>query len=400
MSRSDERVPEDGRSSGARMPLLGDAPRLAAIVAPVVGAAVVLTVVWPERFTFLGKFWGVGVAAGIVLAAVGVVFWVSAAVGLIRAYGRDRPATRGAFGLARHPIFAWWVFFILPPAALITNSWLFLIAAVFAGVATVPSMRREDIALAARYGEAYEAYRGRVRALVPIPRLLPITVERVSRGIGILALTGAMSLLAFYAVVRPVMLGLGVTAEEHRAPMAGDDLIRDVRSGYTQAVTIGAPPAEVWKWLIQIGYGRGGWYNVDAINRLADRDYFYEGTTSAGRIIPELQTLRVGDSIAIVPQLAMTVAELIPERRLLLVGNPDDPAAEMNAVWLFELRPVPDRDNATRLVVRFSSTFPGGLGARLANGFVNEIGGAIIQQPAMLHGLKIRAEGRTADMEV
>ncbi len=188
------------------------------------------------------------------------------------------------------------------------------------------------------------------------------------------------------------MLGLGVSAEERRAEMAGDELVRNVRSGYTQAVTIGAPPAEVWKWLIQIGYGRAGWYNVDAINRLADRNYFYEGTTSVDRIIPELQDLRVGESVAIVPQLAMTVVELQEPRRLLLAGDPDNPDAEMNAVWLFELRPAPERENATRLMVRFSSTFTGGLGARLANGFVNEIGGAIIQQPAMFHGLKIRAE--------
>jgi protein-S-isoprenylcysteine O-methyltransferase Ste14 len=384
---------------GERLSLLGDAGRLVVRVGPIVAAAVVATVIWPESFRFLGKLWGVGIAGGIVLAAVGFVFWASAARGLVRAYADDRLAKRGAYGLCRHPIFAWWIFFILPPAALITNSWLFLVAAFLA----IPSMRREDSALAARYGEEHGEYARRVRALVPIPRLLPLTPRRVASGVALVAVVGIASVVAFYAVVRPVMLGLGVSAAEARAALPGDEYLTTVRSGYTQAIEIDSSPEEVWPWLVQIGYRRAGWYNVDAINRLADSDYFYEGGASARRIIPELQDLSVGDMVYVVPQLGMEVVQVTPPQRLLLVGNPGNPGAPTNAAWLFELHSLdsePDGDTAsargaprTRLMVRFSSTFPGGLGARLANGFVNEIGGAIIQQPAMLHGIRARAEG-------
>jgi protein-S-isoprenylcysteine O-methyltransferase Ste14 len=368
-----------------------------------VAAAVLATAIRPESFGFLGKLWGVGIAGGIVLAAVGLVFWASAARGLVRAYAADRLAKRGAYGLCRHPIFAWWIFFILPPAALITNSWLFLVAALAAALLAIPSMRREDSALAARYGEEHAEYARRVRALVPIPRLLPLTRRRVASGVALVAVVGIASVVAFYAVVRPVMLGLGVSAAEARAALPGDEYLSTVRSGYTQAIEIDASPQEVWPWLVQIGYRRAGWYNVDAINRLADSDYFYEGGASARRIIPELQDLSVGDTVYVVPQLGMEVVQVTPPQRLLLVGNPGDPGSPMNAAWLFELHSLdsePDGDTAsargaprTRLTVRFSSTFPGGLGARLANGFVNEIGGAIIQQPAMLHGIRARAEG-------
>jgi hypothetical protein len=160
---------------------------------------------------------------------------------------------------------------------------------------------------------------------------------------------------------------------------------------------IDAPPAAVWPWLIQVGYGRAGWYNVDAINRLASSEYFYEGGRSARRVIPELQSLAPGDTIYLVPQVGQEVVELVPGERLLLVGNPRERDAAENASWLFELREQPGEDSGpsrTLLVVRFRSTFAGGLGARLVYGLVNEIGGAIIQQPAMAWGLARRATGR------
>ncbi len=46
----------------------------------------------------------------------------------------------------------------------------------------------------------------------------------------------------------------------------------------TRAVTIGAPPSEIWPWLVQIGYGRAGWYSYDRIDN--------DGRPSATRIVP------------------------------------------------------------------------------------------------------------------
>jgi protein-S-isoprenylcysteine O-methyltransferase Ste14 len=398
---------------------MGEAPRLFAYASPALLAAVAPTALWPDAFGFLGKFYGVGIAAGIVLASLGLVFWISAAVALIRAYREDRLATGGAYGLSRHPIIAWWVFFVLPPVALITNSWLFLGAALALGLLALPFMRAEEAELSGRFGEAHGAYRARVRMLFPLPRIRPLTLGRLAAGAGLAALAAAVAAASFFLLVRPVMLGLGVSRAEREASWPGDEYIANVRSGYTQAIEIDAPPEAVWPWLVQVGHKRAGWYNVDAINRMADPNYFYEGGRSARRIIAELQQLDVGERIHLVPQLGLTVVQAMPERRLLLVGNPDAPEAASNAVWLFELQPLapaaPARpaaaagslnaDNAhaardaagTRLIVRFQSTFPGGLLARILNGFVNEIGGAIIQQPAMLHGLKARAEKAHAE---
>ena len=41
-------------------------------------------------------------------------------------------------------------------------------------------------------------------------------------------------------------------------PMPGDDLVRPAMVQATHAVTIGAPPQQVWPWLVQTGQGRAG----------------------------------------------------------------------------------------------------------------------------------------------
>lgn len=393
------------------MSIAGDVGKLLPRALPVLAAAVVATVLWPGAVAFLGRFRGIGLALGTAVLAVGVAFWISAVATLVRSHRADQLATGGAFRMVRHPIFAWWLVFVLPPVALVTDSWAFIVCSLILWFLLRPMMVREDEYLARRYPDEFPRYRLQTRAIVPLPKLRPFSVGALLWWIVPVGVGGVVALVAFFLVIRPVTLGLGTTKAERTAVLSGDRYIETVRSGYTQAITIDASPAEVWPWLVQVGHGRAGWYNFDVINRLADRNYFYEADGSAERIIPELQSVSLGDQINMVPQLGMTVVELIPQRRLLLVGQPDNPKASTNAVWQFELRSVPVTDSAgkaqstsagelngsgqseaTRLVVRFSSTFTGGPVAAVLNGLVNEIGGAIIQQPAMLAGLRRRAE--------
>lgn len=371
---------------------LGEARGLLPVVGPTLVLAVVATLLVPDRVAFLGPFVGAGRAAGLLLASVGVAFWLASAIALVAALRSGRFTRTGAFALVRHPIFAWWIWFVLPSVALIVDSWPFLIAAAVFFAASLPAARREDEQLVERFAAEADAYRREVRALVPVPRLRGLSLRRVASWAAAGSIAVVSASIGFALLVRPIMLSFGTEPELRAAVMAGDELIREPRSRYTQSIVIDAAPSEIWPWLIQVGAGRAGWYNVDAINRLASPDYFYEGGRSARRVIAELQDVARGDAIALAPGVEMIVVEIVPERRLLLAGVPDDPAAESNAVWLYELTPIDA--GSTRVTVRFSSTFPGGVGARLLNGFVNEIGGAIIQQPAMMHGLRVRAEGR------
>jgi hypothetical protein len=133
---------------------------------------------------------------------------------------------------------------------------------------------------------------------------------------------------------------------EARLALAGDELVRD-RYRTTHAVTIERPAGEVWPWLVQMGYGRGGWYSYDRLERAIGAGDFCDGGT-ASRIIPELQSLTVGDTVALSEAGGMTVAVLDPDRALVLRYRMDllraTPAtAQSRAVldwtWSFSLLP-------------------------------------------------------------
>jgi proline iminopeptidase len=155
--------------------------------------------------------------------------------------------------------------------------------------------------------------------------------------------------------VRPRLLRWGATDEELRAPFPGAELIPGGRRGMTMAVTIAAPPARVWPWLVQMGCDRAGWYSWDRLDN--------GGRPSAEEIHPEWQALKVGDRIACTPDGSVwfEVVALEPERFLglrapldLRTWRPFDtagprPAWYADGLWAFQLTPWPG--GRTRLVV-------------------------------------------------
>lgn len=164
-----------------------------------------------------------------------------------------------------------------------------------------------------------------------------------------------LALLAGYLLLmRPWMLRYGAEPDEVRAALPGDELISNPRSQVTRAVTLGAPPAEVWAWLVQLGTDRAGWYSYDCLDNGCQ--------PSATRILPEYQNLREGDAIPVSPDgsFAFPVLLLRTNEALAL----DLSCCGARAVWYFVLRPLPDK--RTRLLVRFRLAYdrwiPGILG--------------------------------------
>lgn len=376
-------------SESKNLDVLGEARKLAAYFLPLFLLSIVAEALTPRSFSFLGKWYGAGLAIGLELGAFGLLFWASAAVLLIAALRKGRLATRGAYGLCRHPIFSWWIYFVLPALSLCFDSWLFAALAVFLYFLARDAAVKEETTLVERFGDEYQRYAKRTRRLLPFPRFKPFSFRRYGKAVASLAGLGVFALFVLLMVVQPVALTMGTSAAERTRSYVGDDIVPHRRQGFIQAEQIRAPASAVWPWLAQIGYRRAGWYNVDAINRLAGPDYFYEGKGSAQRIIPELQNIALGDIISLAPGVELKISALETGRLLVLAGDPTG-ASENNVAWTFELVPV-DADSC-RLISKFSAVFPGGLSAELLNGFVNVIGGAIIQQPAMFQGIRQRAE--------
>jgi proline iminopeptidase len=167
------------------------------------------------------------------------------------------------------------------------------------------------------------------------------------------ALLSAVAGAAYAMLVRPRLLRWGATDEEVSRPYPGADLIPDSTRGATNAITINAPPATVWPWLVQMGYGRGGWYSWDHLDNWGD--------VSADRIHPEWQEIAIGDHVPSMPgeKAWWEVAALEPERFLGLRATVDlrmrpfDPRGPRprfysDSLWGFQLVGLPD--GRTRLV--------------------------------------------------
>src|SRR5262249_10876007 len=78
-------------------------------------------------------------------------------------------------------------------------------------------------------------------------------------------------------------LTCGATPAEIAAAIPGDPLLTRAQYRTTRAITIGTPPAQVWPWLVQVGYRRAGWYAGDFLDNFA--------RPSVRRIVPELQDI-------------------------------------------------------------------------------------------------------------
>lgn len=173
----------------------------------------------------------------------------------------------------------------------------------------------------------------------------------------------------------------GASAEEVLMHLPGDEQVPNPRLDSTRAITIQAPAAVIWPWLVQMGQGRGGLYSYERLENLANCDMH-----NADRIIPEFQNLMVGDKVRLtqdeaVPSFVVTAIE--PGRAIILGG--DDPPT----TWGFILEPIDE--NSTRLIIRYRQDFEPTPG--------NVISWRVFTEPIhfnmermMLQGIRVRAE--------
>ncbi|MHA2428720.1 MAG: hypothetical protein ACXADB_11925 [Candidatus Hermodarchaeia archaeon] len=69
-------------------------------------------------------------------------------------------------------------------------------------------------------------------------------------------------LVLYFGGLRDWQMTWGATAEEVSRYMAGDELLIEPTLNATRVVEIKALPEQVWPWLVQMGYGRGGLYSL------------------------------------------------------------------------------------------------------------------------------------------
>lgn len=220
-------------------------------------------------------------------------------------------------------------------------------------------------------------------------------------------------------VVEPWWRSWGVDPSEGDRPLPGDELVPTPSAVETRGITIDAPPSQVWPWLVQMGFGRAGWYSYDRMDMAGG---------SSERIVPEWQGLSVGDILPTHPGGGLVVKTITPGEALVTYlddgivqswtarmgehpeGNGKTPAnlaaagAFMNAAqppefaasWAFILEPL--GDTRTRLIERFRIRFgearPWNRYTLPAMGF-----GVFVMMRKQMLGIKARAEGHVVEAE-
>jgi hypothetical protein len=190
-------------------------------------------------------------------------------------------------------------------------------------------------------------------------------------GEGMVAAVCMGFIIIFSPLLRPWYSRWNAGQEDIDRQLPGDNLVLHPRLSSTRAITIRAPAAVIWPWLVQIGYQRAGWYSYDFLEAAIGAADFIDGRSSY-RIIPKFQHLQPGDRIYIHPKIpGFLVARVEPGRLLILHniadtqnGKPFNPEKNhprhyINNSWVFFFDTIDEK--TTRLIVRSRLDYDGSL---------------------------------------
>ena len=163
----------------------------------------------------------------------------------------------------------------------------------------------------------------------------------------VVALAALAGLVVLAARYRSWHLVWGATGAEVSGPMPGDELLERAQFVATRAISIAAAPERVWPWIVQVGFGRAGFYSYDLLDNL--------GRSSADEVLSEFQAPSVGD-------LAAPMSAPADDRTAFRVASIEEPSvlvwSKPDSTWAWRL--TTDGRGGTRLVTRLKARYDPG----------------------------------------
>ncbi len=149
--------------------------------------------------------------------------------------------------------------------------------------------------------------------------------------------------LIYLFVLRPWHLHWGATKQEVVLKLHGDGIVHKPDFNGTRGITINSSPELIWRWIIQIGSKRAGWYSIDWIDN--------GGIESSDKILPEFQKIEVGQFIPFTPDQknGLWVKEY-KEYEYILWSDKENKAS-----WLWQINK--SKDGKTRLLTRLRTKY-------------------------------------------
>ncbi len=149
--------------------------------------------------------------------------------------------------------------------------------------------------------------------------------------------------IIYVTVLRPWHLRWGATDIDLAFSLPGNSLVTNPDFNATRGITINSTPEQIWKWIIQIGSKRAGWYSIDWMDNA--------GVKSSYEILPDFQSVEIGQFIPFTPDQknGMWVKEFKEKEYILWVDK------EGRATWLWYLYPVDEKQS--RLLTRLRTKY-------------------------------------------
>ena len=205
----------------------------------------------------------------------------------------------------------------------------------------------------------------------------------------------AALLFTYLYVIRPWHLHWGATHLDRIAVLPGDALSPYASAVVTHAVNVDAPAEAVWRWIVQLGQDRGGFYSYNFLENLAGCDMH-----NTFRIVPEWQQRSIGDTVWFgSPKRfrgqARMIAALVEPMRTLVLATPSDwelirsGKEGLDTTWTFSLQR--KGVNTTRVIARLRSAANVTLWNRIVN-FIFWEPAHFVMERKMLSTIKKLAE--------
>jgi hypothetical protein len=140
------------------------------------------------------------------------------------------------------------------------------------------------------------------------------------------------------------LLGKMKLAKGEELSLPGDELIPGTPYQLTMSKRIEAPAGLVWRYVMQLGCDRAGWYSIDALD--------HGGIKSFDHLDEDWNDRKAGDRVSATPALDTFFEVFIVDRETsFIIGGEKKNASDLfRMTWAFVLEPI--GDDATRLITR------------------------------------------------
>jgi protein-S-isoprenylcysteine O-methyltransferase Ste14 len=148
---------------------LGIGPKIGIVTIPYFIVTLFLTIYYGKAFSVCAVFDRPLYIAGIILLAIGIVFYAVTARLLLKGIKNTVLMTTGTYYLCQNPLYAGIMLMIVPSISFLLHTWLILTTSLVAYIMFKINIKSEYKEMESFFGETYLSYKKNTPELFPFP---------------------------------------------------------------------------------------------------------------------------------------------------------------------------------------------------------------------------------------